>query len=552
MYRSPIRLAGLEPATSYDKQALSLAKKKMLAELELGDGHAIVVDGTELNRQDIIRLFDELGNEQRLQFHLAISNDPALAHFLETGTLPASKPYSWQQNELYDTPAFRSFVSPYFAAALSAFLQKILSGQLAGNMLGLLLRQPLLLQPADHDTAYAKVTRHFLEIKNRILVCLQRIEEPEKPAEDYYTEPGREQKPAMITVTKEEISNLCSAHDIFILNRLPEEFDDLRHTLASSFNNICVACDHAQRYQLAYAAVCKAAEINCPALQELIENNKSVVYSKLHPRTFSNPPQRRRQADDNPLRWVGIVAFAIITFIRLANLGSCNSHSSVNYQVNYPENFTEAGFRNNDEQINNMATYRNLLAALYDVSMDSDSDTDTDHDIHYERDSATALLKGTKNGMDIFRDTWEKLGLKTTDSMPDQGSEWCDIRIRNNSAWPAVVMYALDETYFSSVYVRPHSSYKLRYQAKEIYADVYSGTNWTDTALTEVRRSLGHHFTSTEILKGKFGTHSGFIHSVQNSFFYRIPDSSVYHDSIIIENDPAKGTKFISIQNTPA
>ena len=94
MYRSPIRISGLAAmltaSSMPDRYALLLARRKLEAEFELSGEDVITVEGATLNRQELISLFDELQNTERLAHHLAIYNDPALLQFLESGALASS------------------------------------------------------------------------------------------------------------------------------------------------------------------------------------------------------------------------------------------------------------------------------------------------------------------------------------------------------------------------------------------------------------------------------------------------------------------------------
>ncbi|SHN13313.1 hypothetical protein [Chitinophaga sp. CF418] len=51
-------------------------------------------------------------SEQEKAFRAFVSNDPALSYFLETGSMLKNKRFS--KEEIYNDPAFLTFISPYF------------------------------------------------------------------------------------------------------------------------------------------------------------------------------------------------------------------------------------------------------------------------------------------------------------------------------------------------------------------------------------------------------------------------------------------------------
>lgn len=541
MYRSPIRLAGLDVGADFNKQTLSLARKKMLAELELGDGHTIIVNGTELNRQDITHLFDELGNGQHLAWHIAIFNDTVLLHFLENGEIQSNGP-GWAQNDIYDTPGFRNFISPYFAAAMSAMFQKSLSGSAGSGMITKFKRQRSFLSSADHETAYARLTRYFLEIKNRIMLCLHRIENRgDAEGDNDYGYPSA--NTTTTEVTKTEIEALCNDYEIFVLNQMPEEFDDLRYSIVNALNDICVTCDHTKRPVLAYAAISKAAAINCESMRELVQNNKQVVYNKLQPRPQRTTPAPQPQKEQ-PLRWIGLILFIFITIVRLAGTGGCSKSQQNNF---YPSYSTISSSSPDPDAVykllpeaseKRMKTYRSLLVALNDLEKNIPAAGHTP-------DTVIRLARKGKNGDDILAPAWQALSLPAADEAPLTNSASANVLIDNKSDWPAIAVYALDEQYFGSAYVSPHAQYNIRYNTNSVHINICSGDQWSNTVAGDVLSYITDDTTKHVRLMGGFRQHSASVKSVYNSFFYRNKaPQKTYNDAIIINNDKTYGTSF--------
>lgn len=108
-YLSPLGLIGTDIP---DRRALQLARKKMLAELELSGETTIMVNGRELSKNDIIVYFEELQAEEDFDLHTAIARDPVLLGFLEHNIIPPDARFL--DEPLYQDAAFIDKISPYF------------------------------------------------------------------------------------------------------------------------------------------------------------------------------------------------------------------------------------------------------------------------------------------------------------------------------------------------------------------------------------------------------------------------------------------------------
>ncbi|MEO7311707.1 MAG: hypothetical protein ABIX01_14985 [Chitinophagaceae bacterium] len=116
-YISPLLMLNLDGKTSFDKKDLLLAKKKMLAELELSGGTTIDFKGKAFSKNDIVVFFDQLHQTEELAFHQAVAADTTLLHFLEGRGLLLL--HRFAQQPLYLQAAFIEWISPWFAFAFS-------------------------------------------------------------------------------------------------------------------------------------------------------------------------------------------------------------------------------------------------------------------------------------------------------------------------------------------------------------------------------------------------------------------------------------------------
>lgn len=124
-YISPVPLLETLNGEQPDKKSISLARKKMLAELELNGG-SVDINGGELSKNDIINLFDELQQGDNLSYHFAVANDAVLLRLLEYNII--EKGDRFNDNELYDGPQFIEWISPYFFNSFSIFARECLLG----------------------------------------------------------------------------------------------------------------------------------------------------------------------------------------------------------------------------------------------------------------------------------------------------------------------------------------------------------------------------------------------------------------------------------------
>ncbi|MDZ7880230.1 MAG: hypothetical protein U5L45_21315 [Saprospiraceae bacterium] len=85
-YISPFRSLGISDFDAIDKNTLNLAKKKLLAEIDLSPTNTIIREGQELSKDTIIKTFDKLTQVNNWETHRAIAKDLPLLAFLENQT----------------------------------------------------------------------------------------------------------------------------------------------------------------------------------------------------------------------------------------------------------------------------------------------------------------------------------------------------------------------------------------------------------------------------------------------------------------------------------
>jgi len=87
----------------------------MLAEFELTGSISIQIGGKEMTRNDVLKMFDQLGQAGDLEYHALVTTDPILLHFLENQEIQPGEKFSL--SEAQTTPEFIEWISPFFSWA---------------------------------------------------------------------------------------------------------------------------------------------------------------------------------------------------------------------------------------------------------------------------------------------------------------------------------------------------------------------------------------------------------------------------------------------------
>ncbi|MBO9727386.1 MAG: hypothetical protein J7623_01980 [Chitinophaga sp.] len=149
------------PVDLRDNNAVSLLRKKSLAELELADDKMLRVNGQLLSKNDLLLFFDRLQSSQELQYHQQIAADPVLSRFLQTGDMTAQI----VDHPLYHDSAFLSFIAPYYEPMFTTGVVNSLKTQDVAT-LQYLFSSPLLLDGPHITISYRHVLRYLKALDN--------------------------------------------------------------------------------------------------------------------------------------------------------------------------------------------------------------------------------------------------------------------------------------------------------------------------------------------------------------------------------------------------
>jgi hypothetical protein len=154
-YISPFEELGIEIDGNLDKNDLNLAKKRLLAELDLSASPTILRGSVEMTKNDIINQFDKLAGVKNWDFHRLVAVDKALLGFIKNKEWDEQK--QLLKEPKYDSAAFIEFISPYFSESYKSLIIKHLSGRSPKNLSAVLDITPRLLTDSDHDEAWFSV-----------------------------------------------------------------------------------------------------------------------------------------------------------------------------------------------------------------------------------------------------------------------------------------------------------------------------------------------------------------------------------------------------------
>ncbi len=162
-YISPIRHLNIDTnqvdaAGNMPKSILNLAKKRLLAEIDLSPQQTIRQGQTEMTKNDVLKWFDQLAISGELGFHILIAQDPVLLAFLEQQHLAAGAHF---KADLYKDSKFITFVSPYYQTSFNKVLIDALENQNEPVVNTLLHYNPILMTGYSSEAAWLKINRYL-------------------------------------------------------------------------------------------------------------------------------------------------------------------------------------------------------------------------------------------------------------------------------------------------------------------------------------------------------------------------------------------------------
>lgn len=314
-YYSPLHLfAELNlpiDSASLDARALTLARKMLLAELELSPTQTIKTGAIELGKNDVLKMIEDLQKSETLPFHQAIYSDAVLLRFLETCKLEESKPqaaindrYSkvksivFADNPTYRDAAFLTFVSPYFREAYQTILQQALYKK-DRNTFRLVSQNPRFMSVSDEHRAFSRLL-FFLKGKEDELDAAHKSVE------------------AHGSVVETELAPFYHLDFIDCLNFLPEFFRSFRDAYSLSLINLGVVLHNRKYYKVAQAAIQNARDLN---VSEYYRNLLEKYYTELVVQGPNSVYTNEGSSSNSGLGWGTILGVSVL-LLRLLLVGN--------------------------------------------------------------------------------------------------------------------------------------------------------------------------------------------------------------------------------------
>jgi hypothetical protein len=154
-YVSPFQELGIAADGNLDKSDLNLAKKRLLAELDLSSKSTILRGAVEMTKNDIINQFDKLNSIKNWDFHRLVLADKSLLEFVQNRKWEAKN--HLLKEPKYDNPEFVEFISPYFYESYKSLIIKNIAERNTNNLKAILNITPRLLTEEDHDNVWFSV-----------------------------------------------------------------------------------------------------------------------------------------------------------------------------------------------------------------------------------------------------------------------------------------------------------------------------------------------------------------------------------------------------------
>lgn len=347
VYRSPVRLVeyAMEDAGSYSSQAISRARKKMMAEIALA-GDEIVIDNVAYSRNDASTLLDFI-TESNWKVHRIIYSHKGLLNFLEKEEF-SDEELKKADAYLYNS-SFVQAVSPYFAYSFNAVSGRLLRQQDFAELTRLMDYQGYVL-PEHSDEAYRKIRTYI----DDLVYTLRNLS-----WEKFIADEG-----ILHFVFDDEWKRF--------INKLPASFTSLRDELVEQMTGIVLRFQHkATWYYLHQVLVqLKVIETNDFNRSE-VERIDKVIYQNSQ---VEGGKGRRNVSDNGEISTGRIIWWVIWIVLIIVRVTTCNSNKSSNndYSFNYDQikelQERQEQYRSPDGRKNEQRNEKNVLTFLDSLS----------------------------------------------------------------------------------------------------------------------------------------------------------------------------------------
>ncbi len=289
-YISPFRNLGIDVSQEVDKSSLNLAKKRLLAELDLSKSGTILRGGVEMTKNDVIQLFDGLSVGESMDFHRQIALNPELLAFLEHQRLDRRQDFV--DKLAFYSADFKTFVNPYLVNSCINYLTSCFKNAQSANL---------------HIFPMSLLNQLPINDLEKIWQSVESFLKQKRAQADTLTDRIRKRDRVKIGETKA----FMSPQFVACLNWLPDRFHDLRTGYVASLFHLAESCWAIKAHRVAVDILRYAEHINC------IQQNKLVVQARLNAYENSLEEVEKSATQERAFKYVmgAIAAIIFLVFV---------------------------------------------------------------------------------------------------------------------------------------------------------------------------------------------------------------------------------------------
>lgn len=263
-YSNPFIRLGLSTDNWSDASTAEVRKKRkeFLAELEASSGNYLHIHGDVLGKHDLIKLFDDLENEQTRQHHAIVARSSTLHDFLHGSRLDYF--YEGDISMLSgQSDEFLTWVAPWFVYAYNLRLTNAFQ-QKDSDELHVLCTYPLPFSPELLTEAYKGTYQLTHEHRETILAENDKLAQGQSPDGSIYE------------LTEEWL--------ISSLNYLPEYFQPIRDAIGGALEQVALTVFRRhQRSKLSLLVLRQALKLDIsPTPRKALEEFQQSLF-EIHP-----------------------------------------------------------------------------------------------------------------------------------------------------------------------------------------------------------------------------------------------------------------------------
>ena len=443
-YINPFSVLDIPMETNeVDSRILKRTKKRLLTEFELQETTTITLNGHEMDKNAILKIFKELEHSNLFQYHLMIAKQPLLNDFLEKGKLGLFREPDWHLPIFKDSDlGFISFLQPYFSEQFNQHFSK-------SSINHYRLNYQLLCQAGQYlPTSYEGGC-----FKNTYRALMEQVNKVEEISKRNY-------------LTEQLISPFTKKDFIERMNLLPDYFIDVRINIGSSLETIALTMNNKyDKTQLAKKILRQGLKL---------KTNESCRYQLQYVLDqLNNQPEEKwgygKPTDRARFRfrfnfsygWIFILLF----FIRMVVLfvgtnSSSNTYDTLDFNEKYFNQWEQTQkIGENDRSLVYNLIEHHINEASTDIKTYKTETLETDKNPFY----------GVPN-LNRFRQ-------RRRQNSSDKKTKFSILKIINESPWDVLLIYE-NSLITCAEYLPKGKNLKLKIQKGYAKLTAYAGNDW--------------------------------------------------------------------------